>query len=123
VTGRVPDVRPFLCSSDVVVCPLRIGGGIKVKVLEALSVGAAVVTTPVGAQGLPSGLGAPEVVPPDADLLAAATIRALSDPDHRHRLQVAAQTVARSLPTWDQAAAELLAGYERAQRQAAALAR
>lgn len=58
VSGRVPDVVPWLDAAKVVVCPLRVGGGIKVKVMEALARGRAVVTTPIGAQGLrelPSG--------------------------------------------------------------------
>jgi glycosyltransferase involved in cell wall biosynthesis len=52
VTGWVPDVSRWLDAAEVVVCPLRIGGGVKVKVLEALARGCAIVTTPVGMQGL-----------------------------------------------------------------------
>jgi glycosyltransferase involved in cell wall biosynthesis len=118
VTGRVPDVRPYLLSSDVVLCPLRIGGGVKVKVLEALGAGAAVVTTPVGAQGLPTDLGALEIVPIDAARLAEATIRVLADADHRQSLQLAARRVAQTLPTWDEATIALLADYDQAQRLA-----
>src|SRR5205807_2081837 len=52
VDGPVPDVPPVLAASDVVVCPLRIGGGVKVKMLEALASGCAIVTTSIGVQGL-----------------------------------------------------------------------
>ena len=44
VTGYVDSVIPFYRMTDVVVCPLRIGGGVKVKVLEALNAGKAIVS-------------------------------------------------------------------------------
>jgi glycosyltransferase involved in cell wall biosynthesis len=52
VTGTVPDVTPHFDAASVVVVPLRIGGGTRVKILEALSRGKAVVSTVVGAEGL-----------------------------------------------------------------------
>src|SRR3954452_22830850 len=52
VTGRVPDVAPYLEAADVVVCPLLFGGGVKVKMLEAIRSGKAIVSTSVGCQGL-----------------------------------------------------------------------
>jgi hypothetical protein len=76
------------------------------------------VTTPVGAQGLPTDLGALEIVPIDAARLAEATIRVLADADHRQSLQLAARRVAQTLPTWDEATIALLAGYDQAQRLA-----
>ena len=52
VTGTVPDVRPYLWKSAVSVVPLRIGGGTRMKIYEAMAAGAAVVSTTVGAEGL-----------------------------------------------------------------------
>jgi glycosyltransferase involved in cell wall biosynthesis len=52
VTGRVPDVRPYLRDAAVVVVPLRIGGGTRLKIFEAMARGRAVVCTAVGAVGL-----------------------------------------------------------------------
>jgi perosamine synthetase len=52
VRGTVDDVASVLDGADVLVAPLRAGGGVKVKVLEALRRGCPVVTTPVGAQGI-----------------------------------------------------------------------
>jgi sugar transferase (PEP-CTERM/EpsH1 system associated) len=52
VTGFVEDVRPYLEKAKVVVVPLRIGGGTRLKILEAMSMGKAVVSTSVGAEGL-----------------------------------------------------------------------
>jgi glycosyltransferase involved in cell wall biosynthesis len=50
--GEVQDVRPYLESASVVVVPLRIGGGSRLKILEALAAGKAVVSTSIGAEGL-----------------------------------------------------------------------
>ncbi len=52
VTGRVDDVKPYIARAAVYVVPLRIGGGTRLKILEALAMGKAVVSTSVGAEGL-----------------------------------------------------------------------
>lgn len=53
VTGAVPDVRPYLSQAEVVVVPLRVGGGTRIKIPEAMAMAKAVVSTPIGAEGLP----------------------------------------------------------------------
>jgi polysaccharide biosynthesis protein PslH len=53
VTGGVPDVRPYLSQAEVVVVPLRVGGGTRIKIPEAMAMAKAVVSTPIGAEGLP----------------------------------------------------------------------
>jgi glycosyltransferase involved in cell wall biosynthesis len=52
VTGFVPDVRPVLWSATMCVVPLHVGGGTRLKILEALAAGCPVVSTSVGAEGL-----------------------------------------------------------------------
>lgn len=52
VTGTVPDIRPYLWGARVSVVPLRIGGGTRLKIYEAMAAGAPVVSTTVGAEGL-----------------------------------------------------------------------
>jgi glycosyltransferase involved in cell wall biosynthesis len=52
VTGTVPDVRPYLWGSRIAVVPLRIGGGTRLKIYEAMAAGIPVVSTTVGAEGL-----------------------------------------------------------------------
>lgn len=52
VTGYVDDIRPYIWKADVVVCPMRTGGGIKNKILESMSSGRPVVTTSIGAEGI-----------------------------------------------------------------------
>jgi polysaccharide biosynthesis protein PslH len=52
VTGRVEDVRPYIQSSSIFIVPLRIGGGTRLKILEAMSMRKAVVSTTIGAEGI-----------------------------------------------------------------------
>jgi len=52
VYANVPDVRPFIATAAVYVAPLRIGSGVKVKIMEALAMGKAIVATPVAAEGM-----------------------------------------------------------------------
>jgi glycosyltransferase involved in cell wall biosynthesis len=52
ITGTVDDVRPFLASAALYVVPLRIGGGSRLKILEAMAMQKAVLSTTVGAEGL-----------------------------------------------------------------------
>ncbi|HSL43684.1 MAG TPA: glycosyltransferase [Anaerolineales bacterium] len=52
VTGRVPEIMPYLDQAALLVAPVHLGGGMRIKVLEALAAGKAVVTTPLAAEGL-----------------------------------------------------------------------
>jgi polysaccharide biosynthesis protein PslH len=52
VTGRVEDVRPYMARSTVFIVPLRIGGGTRLKILEAMSMRKAIVSTTIGAEGI-----------------------------------------------------------------------
>jgi glycosyltransferase involved in cell wall biosynthesis len=107
VTGPVSDLAGWLDAAQVVVCPLRIGGGVKVKVLEALSRGRAVVTTPVGSQGLGDLPAGALIVRDDASSIAQACLRLLASAEARRSRQQRARDAARLLPTWDQAAEAL----------------
>lgn len=91
VTGAVPDVRPHLAAAGVVVVPLRVGGGTRLKVLEAMAMGKAVAATSLAVEGLDLVPGREVVVadtPPD---LAAAVLRLAADPAERRALGRAAR--------------------------------
>ncbi|HEX2057120.1 MAG TPA: glycosyltransferase [Actinomycetota bacterium] len=111
VTGRVPSVDPFLERAAVVVCPLRVGGGIKVKMLEAMSRGKAIVTTSVGAQGLTGFAGSAFVLEDDPVAFAHAVAQLLADGRARRALEDGARAAAEQLPTWDDAALSLSECY------------
>lgn len=86
VVGAVPDMRPLFESAAVVLAPVRIGGGMRMKVLEALAMGRAVVTTRRGAEGISADRGSAVVVADSADEIAAAVQRLLRDPSAREAL-------------------------------------
>jgi glycosyltransferase involved in cell wall biosynthesis len=77
----VPDVRPFLADCGLLVVPLRIGGGSRLKILEALASGTPVVSTRIGAEGLRLEAGEDLVVVADIDDLSNALITAIRRPD------------------------------------------
>jgi polysaccharide biosynthesis protein PslH len=110
VTGRVPEVEPFIDAAHVVVAPLRVGGGIKVKVLEALSRGRPIVATSVAAQGLGS-CGDCIRLADDPEEFAVRIAELLGSEASRRRLGQAAESFARTLPSWDEAALRLLECY------------
>jgi glycosyltransferase involved in cell wall biosynthesis len=87
VPGWVRDLRPLLERARVVVAPIRVGGGMRMKVLESMAFGKAVVTTPRGAEGLDvAGERAPLAVAADAEALAQETLRLLEDDTGRRDL-------------------------------------
>jgi glycosyltransferase involved in cell wall biosynthesis len=79
VTGSVPDVRPFVRKAAVVVVPLRMGGGTRLKVLEGLSMKKAMVSTSIGCEGIEVEDEKHLLVANDADAFAGAVLRLLND--------------------------------------------
>jgi polysaccharide biosynthesis protein PslH len=79
--GSVPDVRPYLADCGLLVVPLRIGGGSRLKILEALASGTPVVSTRVGAEGLCLEPGQDLTVVEDIDDLAEALVQAIRHPE------------------------------------------
>jgi len=100
VTGSVPDVRPYLARSWLSTVPLRLGGGTRLKIVEALASGLPVVSTTIGAQGL-------EQV--DRDILAiadtpeafvATTLHLLNDAAERQRRSQCGRAVIERHYSW-----------------------
>jgi glycosyltransferase involved in cell wall biosynthesis len=102
VTGRVDSLIPFYKDAEVVVCPLRIGGGVKVKVLEALGFGKAIVSTSIGAQGLDLSTYKAITIADEVSDFAEKAVRFLVHPNERHIQEQEALAYARTLPSWDQ---------------------
>jgi len=80
VTGFVEDVSALFSTMDVALLPLRLGAGIKIKVLECMSAGLAVVTTPVGIEGIAASEGTEYLLGQTAEEISAGVIRLLKDP-------------------------------------------
>jgi glycosyltransferase involved in cell wall biosynthesis len=106
ITGAVEDVRPFIGRSAVYAVPLRIGGGTRIKILEAMAMGKPVVTTAVGAEGLPVTNGTDVVIADEPDAFANHIRRLLSDVQARRRLGAAARHLVTTRLTWAAAADE-----------------
>ena len=81
VTGGVPDVRPYLERAAVFVVPLRVGGGTRLKIYEALAMAKPVVSTTIGAEGLPLDDGEELLLADDAETFAASVVRLLQYPE------------------------------------------
>jgi glycosyltransferase involved in cell wall biosynthesis len=79
MTGTVSDVRPYIDKAAVYVVPLRVGGGTRLKIFEALAMGKAVVSTTIGAEGLPLEEGVHVVRADTAETFAAAVVALLRD--------------------------------------------
>jgi polysaccharide biosynthesis protein PslH len=94
VHGRVVDIRAYQWRSDVVVVPIRAGGGTRLKVLEAAACGKAIVSTSLGAEGLPLQDGEAIVIADDPHAFAAAAVALLRDRDRRARLGTMARAAA-----------------------------
>ncbi|HEX2115601.1 MAG TPA: glycosyltransferase, partial [Alphaproteobacteria bacterium] len=77
VTGRVPDVRPYLAHAAAVVAPLRIARGIQNKVLEAMAMAKTVIATPQAAEGIEGQDGRDLLIPGTSDAFVQAAIQAL----------------------------------------------
>lgn len=86
VTGTVPSVIEHLAQAAVVVVPLRVGGGTRLKIFEAMAAGRAVVSTSIGAEGLQVAHGRDLLLADTPDAFAQAVIDVLRDDDLRERL-------------------------------------
>jgi sugar transferase (PEP-CTERM/EpsH1 system associated) len=101
VTGRVPDTRPYIAGAGVYAIPLRIGGGTRLKVLEAMAMGQAIVSTRLGCDGFPLE-DRREVRFADApDAFAAAVIALLQDRSQAEALGRAARSYVETHYGWD----------------------
>jgi glycosyltransferase involved in cell wall biosynthesis len=114
LVGEVPDVAPFIDGSAVYVVPMRIGGGSRLKLLEALAMEAAVVSTPMGAEGV-AGLRSGEqlLVARSPGAFADAVLRLIDDPALAARLGRAGRAHVAANYDWRAIVPRLDAAYER----------
>ncbi|MDQ3562977.1 MAG: glycosyltransferase family 4 protein [Pseudomonadota bacterium] len=101
VTGTVHDVRPYVQGAAVYVVPLRIGGGSRLKILEALAMGRAVVSTSVGAEGLDVVHDRHVLLADDPRSFAESVLRLLDDPERCRRLAAEGRCLVEQRYGWD----------------------
>src|SRR5262245_52641577 len=100
VTGTVEDIRPFMARAAVYVVPLRIGGGTRLKVFEALAMGKAVVSTAIGVEGLALVDGTEFALADNPDEFARSVVALLRDPAKRRALGARGRQLIEARYSW-----------------------
>jgi hypothetical protein len=113
VTGFVPDIRPFMAASSIYIVPLRLGVGIRGKILEAWSMGMAVVSTSVGCAGLRYDNGRNLLIADTPEQFASRIFSLVKDPLWRQRLGQEGRITAEQHYSWEKSAERLDALYRR----------
>jgi len=121
--GSVPDVRPFMARAGVLAVPLRIGGGSRLKILEALASGLPVVSTRIGAEGLELTANRHLDVVGDCDGMAASLLAAIREPDRMRSMTTDGRSAVLARYDWDALAQRLDAVWLAAAGQTAAMRR
>lgn len=112
VTGRVPEIKPYFSAATVFVVPLRIGSGTRLKILEALAMGKAVVSTTVGAEGLELQDGKEIMIADDPSHFAESVIQLLTDPMLRNNIGENGRIRVEQDYDWQNIGMKLLSVYE-----------
>ncbi|HEX6384569.1 MAG TPA: glycosyltransferase [Anaerolineae bacterium] len=94
MTGWVEDVKPYLAKANVYIMPFRIGSGTRLKLIEAMAAGKAIVSTATGAEGFPVQHNRELLLAERPDEVAAAVLHLLSHPQERQQLGEAARRFA-----------------------------
>lgn len=104
VTGRVDDVRPYMGQGAAYVVPIRIGGGTRLKIYEAMAMGLAVISTTIGAEGLPVRDGSDLLLADAPQAFADAVVRVLTDQRLARKLGTRGARTVREKFSWDNVA-------------------
>ena len=118
VTGLVDDVRPHMAAAAVYVVPLRVGGGTRLKIFEALSMAKAVVSTTIGAEGLPLTPGRDFLSADEPAAFADAVVALLRDPARRRAIGAAGRRLVEARYSWPRVVDEFENQCEEAIRHA-----
>lgn len=111
VVGEVEDLVPYYARATLALAPLRAGGGSRLKILEAMALGRAVVSTTIGAEGLGVHDGTHVAIADDADAFASRVDALLADAPRRAAMEQAARSHVERTSDWDDLAARLLSLY------------
>ena len=119
LTGFVSDLRPHLAAAAAVVVPLRLGGGTRLKIVEAMAMGKPIVSTPLGAEGIEAVPGRDLLIADEPAAFADAVNRLLAEPDLAGRIGQSARQLAIDRYGWGEAARALEGFYRRILENAA----
>lgn len=118
VTGYLQDIRQHVADASVYVVPLRVGGGTRLKVLDAMAMGKAIVSTSIGCEGIEAVNGRELVVADDPESFAQSTCELLASPERRVELGRAARRLVENRYSWEIIGRDLVNSYERTIRSA-----
>lgn len=118
VRGFIDDLEDELDLADVVLCPLLWGGGVKVKVIEALRRACLLVSTSTGLQGIPEELRSAACCADDAATFADHVVRLSSAPQERRRRRRQLVENEHAAPTWEASSAQTLRLWSQVSREA-----
>lgn len=110
-TGEVPDIRPYLRRAAVVGVPVRIGGGTRLKVVEGLAMGKAMVSTSLGCEGIDVCDGQHLLIGDSAQAFATKVVELFEDPGARAALGQAGRSLIEREYSWELAGDRLEALY------------
>ena len=111
VTGEVAEMLPYLLSCTVFIAPLRMGSGTRLKLLEAMAAGCAIVASPLAAAGL-AGAGEAYTLAESVDGFAQETLELLADPQRRQQMGLAARALVAARYDWAQTAPQVQEIYD-----------
>ena len=112
VTGTVDDVRPFYREALAAVVPLKVGGGSRLKILEAMAAGVPVVSTTLGAEGLDLNDGENIVIADTNEQLAEALDKVIKSEELRQRISEAGHALVSERCDWSRLGANLFETYQ-----------
>lgn len=111
LTGYVDDIRPLVRNAACYVVPLRVGGGTRVKILDAWAMGKPVVSTSIGCEGLAAEDGRNILIRDDPESFARAVCAVLEDDGLRRRLGAEGRRTAERLYDWERIGESVLTSY------------
>jgi polysaccharide biosynthesis protein PslH len=112
MTGYVDDIRPYVAPASCFVVPLRVGGGTRLKILDAWAMGKAVVSTSPGCEGLDARDGDNILIRDSEQSFADAVHEVVTDPELRMRLGMAGRSTAEATYDWERIGDRMLKVYE-----------
>jgi sugar transferase (PEP-CTERM/EpsH1 system associated) len=112
MTGFVEDTRPYITDAAVYVVPLRMGGGTRFKILEAMAMGKPVVSTTLGAEGFPVTHGQELLLADEPEPFADAVVSLLRSPERRETFGRAGRAFVEARYDWRAIVPRVEAAYE-----------
>jgi glycosyltransferase involved in cell wall biosynthesis len=113
VTGRVDDVRPYIEKAAAYIVPIRVGGGTRLKIYEAMAMQKPIISTTIGAEGLPVRDGEELLIADTPRSFADSVVRLLDKPEFGEKLGANAAKLVREQYGWDSVAADFTNSCEK----------